>query len=115
MKNRLEAMVTGLKGALVEERLRADDAAAFVEELRVKYLGKKGEFSQVMGGVGKLPPEERKAAGEIANRIKTELEGLLAGAASQVDELKLERELKGPRIDVTLPGRGQPPGKRHPV
>ncbi len=115
MKDRLEAMVTGLKGALVEEQLRADNAVAFVEDQRVKYLGKKGELSQVMGGVGKLPAEERKSAGELANRIKGELEGLLTKAAAQVDELKLEKELTGPRIDITLPGRGHAPGKRHPV
>ncbi len=115
MKDKLEAMVTGLKGALLEETLRADNAAAFVEDQRVKYLGKKGEFSSVMGGVGKLPADERKAAGEIANRIKAELEGLLTRAASKVEELKLEKELKGARLDVTLPGRGRPPGKRHPV
>jgi phenylalanyl-tRNA synthetase alpha chain len=115
MKDRLEAMVKGLQGALVEEKLRADNAGAFVEDQRVKYLGKKGEFSQVMGGVGKLPAEERKAAGELANRIKAELEELLAKAAAQVGELQLQKELQGPRIDVTLPGRGRGLGKRHPV
>ncbi len=115
MKDRLEAMVQGLKAALVDERLRGDTASAFVEEQRVKYLGKKGEFSAVMGGVGKLPAEERKTAGELANRIKGELEGLLTKAAAQVDDLKLEKELQGPRIDITLPGRGGRLGTRHPV
>ena len=48
-----------------------------VEALRVRYLGKKGELSGVLGGMGKLPPEERKALGEVANQVKAEIEKLL--------------------------------------
>ena len=86
-----------------------------VDALRVKYLGKKGELSQVLGGMGKLPPDERRALGEAANAVKGELEALLAKAVERVEELALEAELKGPRLDVTLPGRGRRPGRRHPV
>jgi phenylalanyl-tRNA synthetase alpha chain len=86
-----------------------------VDALRVKYLGKKGELSAVLGGMGKLAPEERRALGEAANAVKAELETLLAKAVERVEELKLEQELKGPKIDVTLPGRGRTPGRRHPV
>ncbi|MEW5739126.1 MAG: phenylalanine--tRNA ligase subunit alpha [Myxococcota bacterium] len=86
-----------------------------VEALRVKYLGKKGELSAVLGGMGKLAPEERRALGEAANAVKAELEALLEKAVAKVEELKLEAELKGPKLDVTLPGRGRRPGRRHPV
>ena len=86
-----------------------------VEALRVKYLGKKGELSQVLGGMGKLPPEERRALGEVANTVKAELEALLGKAAQRAEDARLEQELRGPRLDVTLPGRGLSPGRRHPV
>ena len=48
-----------------------------VEELRIKYLGKKGELSAILGGMGKLPPDERRALGEVANRVKADIEGWL--------------------------------------
>jgi phenylalanyl-tRNA synthetase alpha chain len=86
-----------------------------VEALRVRYLGKKGELSGVLGGMGKLPPEERRALGEVANQVKAEIEKLLADAVHRVEEAALEAELRGPKLDVTLPGRAIPPGSRHPV
>jgi len=88
---------------------------AQVEELRVRYLGKKGELSTVLGGMGKLSPDERRKLGEVANSVKAELEGLLAEAAQRAEDFKLEAELRGPKLDVTLPGRSLPLGKRHPV
>jgi phenylalanyl-tRNA synthetase alpha chain len=107
-------MVVELTAALVDEqRLKA--GASYVEELRLRYLGKKGELAQVLGGMRDLPNDQRKAVGEVANKIKAKLEEMLSSALVRVEELKLEAELKGPRIDVTLPGRGRTPGKRHPV
>lgn len=88
---------------------------ARVEALRVKYLGKKGELSAVLGGMGKLAPEERRALGAVANRVKEELESLLGEALLRVEDARLEAELRGPRVDVTLPGRARPLGRRHPV
>ncbi len=86
-----------------------------VEALRVKYLGKKGELSAALGGMGKLQPDERRALGEVANQVKAELEALLARAVARAEEAKLEAELKGPKLDVTLPGRPLKLGRRHPV
>ncbi len=104
--------------ALAEEARRelsgAPDAGA-VETARVKYLGKKGELSKVLGGMGKLSPTERRALGEVANSVKDEVERLLADATGRVQDAALEAELHGPKLDVTLPGRGRPPGRRHPV
>jgi phenylalanyl-tRNA synthetase alpha chain len=88
---------------------------ARVEELRVRYLGKKGELSLVLGGMGKLAPEERRSLGETANVIKRELEALLVKAAERAEDATLEAELRGPPLDVTLPGRARAPGHRHPV
>jgi phenylalanyl-tRNA synthetase alpha chain len=86
-----------------------------VDAIRVKYLGKRGELAQVLGTLGKLPPDERRAIGEAANAVKAELELALSKAVERVAELALEAELRGPKIDVTLPGRGLRPGHRHPV
>lgn len=104
--------------SLADTAKRELDAATTpeaVDGLRVKYLGKKGEVAQALGNLGKLPPDERRALGEAANAVKAELEVALAKAVERAEELKLEAELKGPKLDVTLPGRGSKPGHRHPV
>ena len=104
--------------ALADTAKRELDAATTpeaVDALRVKYLGKKGEVAQALGNLGKLPPDERRALGEAANAVKAELEVALAKAVERAEELKLEAELRGPKLDVTLPGRGLKPGHRHPV
>lgn len=110
MQDRLQALADSAR-----REIGAASDTAKVEELRVKYLGKKGELSQVLGGMGKLPPEERRALGEIANRVKGEVEGLLAEAIRRAEDAQLESELRGPKVDVTLPGRVRLPGRRHPV
>jgi len=110
MRDRLEGLLTTAR----EEVGRAADASQ-VETLRVRYLGKKGELTQILGGMGKLSPEDRRAVGEVANRVKAELETLLAGAIRAVEQAALEAELAGPPLDVTLPGRGRLPGHRHLV
>jgi phenylalanyl-tRNA synthetase alpha chain len=110
MQERLKALADSARG----EISRAADPAR-VEELRVKYLGKKGELSTVLGGMGKLAPEERRALGEVANTVKAELEKLLADAILRAEDARLETELRGPKVDVTLPGRSRASGRRHPV
>ena len=110
MRDRLEALAETAKA---EIGAAADGPQ--VEALRVKYLGKKGELSKVLGGMGKLAPDERRSVGEIANRIKAEVEALLAQAVERAEANKLESELRGHKVDVTLPGRLIPPGHRHPV
>jgi phenylalanyl-tRNA synthetase alpha chain len=110
MQDRLNALLDTARS-----EIRAADEVARVEALRIKYLGKKGELSQVLGGMGKLPPDERRAVGERANRAKAEVEALLAEAAERAEANKLESELRGQKVDVTLPGRLIPPGHRHPV
>ncbi|MGV3624380.1 MAG: phenylalanine--tRNA ligase subunit alpha [Archangium sp.] len=110
MNERLAALAAAANSEL--ETAVTPDA---VEALRVKYLGKKGEIAAILGGMGKLAPEERRALGEKANAVKAELETKISAAINRVQELALEAELKGPRIDVTLPGRARRQGRRHPV
>ncbi len=110
IQERLEA----LREAARQEIAGAKDLVA-AEELRIKYLGKKGALSEILKVMGKLPPNERRAVGEGANALKAELETLLSGIAERFEAAKLERELKGAQLDVTLPGRRRPQGHVHPV
>jgi phenylalanyl-tRNA synthetase alpha chain len=110
MQDRLESLASKAR----EEIGRAQDASG-LEALRVRYLGKKGELSAVLGGMGKLAPDERRRVGEIANRVKAEVEGLLGEAQRRIARAALEAELQAPPIDVTLPGRMRRPGRRHVV
>ncbi len=110
MQDRLNALAQAAR-----TQLSTATTVAGVEELRVKYLGKKGELSAILGGMGKLAPDERRQVGEMANKVKGELEGLLFEATSRVGDLALAAELKGPKLDVTLPGRAISTGRRHPV
>jgi phenylalanyl-tRNA synthetase alpha chain len=87
-----------------------------LEDLRVRFLGKKGELSAVLRGMGALAAEERPRVGEVANRVRDEVEGLLGDARGRLEAAKLDAELQGPAIDVTLPPRRLlPRGHRHPV
>jgi phenylalanyl-tRNA synthetase alpha chain len=107
----LEALSRGARDAIA----RAGDEKA-LEELRVRFLGKKGELSAVLRGMGALAAEERPRVGEVANRVRDEVEGLLEGARRRLEAAKLEAELAGPPIDVTLPPRRlRPRGHRHPI
>jgi phenylalanyl-tRNA synthetase alpha chain len=104
----------------LSEAARKDVAAAgderALDELRVRFLGKKGELSAVLRGMGQLSAEERPRIGEVANRVRDEVEALLVAARERLAAAKLEAELQGPPIDVTLPGRQLlPRGHRHPI
>ena len=110
MQERLAGLIQAAQGELA-----AAVTLEAVEALRVKYLGKKGEIAAILSGMGKLPPEERKALGEKANAAKGELETTISSALTRVQELALEAELSGAKIDVTLPGRARRQGRRHPV
>ncbi len=110
MQERLAGLIQAAQGELA-----AAVTPDAVEALRVKYLGKKGEIAGILSGMGKLPPEERKALGEKANAAKNELETKISAALTRVQELALEAELSGAKIDVTLPGRALRQGRRHPV
>jgi phenylalanyl-tRNA synthetase alpha chain len=85
-----------------------------VEDLRVSYLGKKGKLSQLLRQMGKLPPEQRPQVGQVANKVKAQISGLLEAGQSRIQEEARNAEL-AERLDVTLPGRGHLRGKLHPL
>ncbi|MDX1735167.1 MAG: phenylalanine--tRNA ligase subunit alpha [Halioglobus sp.] len=86
-----------------------------LERLRVDYLGKKGQITALLKGLGKLSPEERPAAGAKINVVKQELQDLIGARKSELEGAAVEARLAGETIDVTLPGRGQSTGGIHPV
>jgi phenylalanyl-tRNA synthetase alpha chain len=102
--------------ALKAEALAAIAAAADtsgIQELRVKYLGKKGALTAVLSGLGKLPAEERPVMGALANEIKNEVAGALAAREAELAERELAARLEAERIDISLPGTPAPRGYLH--
>ncbi|MBI5067446.1 MAG: phenylalanine--tRNA ligase subunit alpha [Deltaproteobacteria bacterium] len=109
------AQLESLSQAAARDIAAASDEKA-LEELRVRFLGKKGELSAVLRGMGALAAEERPKVGEVANRVRDQVESLLDGARERLAGARLEAELAGPPIDVTLAGRRPlPRGHRHPL
>lgn len=85
------------------------------EEIRIKFLGKKGELTQILRGMGKLSPEERKETGQIANKVRAEIEGLLSEKFEQIKEEAKKARFKTEKIDVTEPGKPLNLGVKHPL
>ncbi|ARS49373.1 MULTISPECIES: phenylalanine--tRNA ligase subunit alpha [Pseudomonadaceae] len=104
--------------ALVSQALEAvqqsEDVNA-LEQLRVQYLGKKGELTALMQTLGKLSAEERPQAGALINTAKNQVQDALNARKSVLEQALLAEKLASERIDVTLPGRGQTSGGLHPV
>jgi phenylalanyl-tRNA synthetase alpha chain len=102
--------------AEAEGAIAAAGSSAELEELRVRYLGRKAELTQALRSVGQLPPEERGPAGKAANQIKQALEATLERRIAELEASELDRRLAEDRIDVTLPGDPpRPPGHLHLV
>src|SRR3954454_6598828 len=91
-------------------------APSQLEDLRVRYLGRKSELTGVLRGIRDLPPEQRGPVGQAANEVRQTLEAQIAERESALQNADLERRLTEDRIDVTLPGDPpQPPGYLHLV
>ncbi|ARU88926.1 phenylalanine--tRNA ligase subunit alpha [Pseudomonas sp. M30-35] len=97
------------------EAVRNTDDVNALEQLRVHYLGKKGELTQVMKTLGSLSAEERPQAGALINAAKERVQEALSSRKDVLENAALSAKLAAERIDVTLPGRGQTSGGLHPV
>lgn len=95
--------------------IQAAQSVAALDELRVRYLGKKGQVTALLKELGGLPAEERPAAGERINQAKKTLADDIEAQRQQLQKAALEARLAEEEIDVTLPGRGQRQGGLHPV
>ncbi|QKX18596.1 phenylalanine--tRNA ligase subunit alpha [Microbulbifer sp. YPW1] len=97
--------------ALVED---ASDLAA-LDQVRVDYLGKKGQITALLKSLGKLSAEERPAAGAKINEAKQQVQAAINSRREAMEKAAIEEKLAKETIDVTLPGRGEDQGSMHPI
>ncbi len=88
---------------------------ADLDALRIKYLGKKGELTAVLRGMGALSPEERPIVGQIANEVRATIEAALEKKAAEQKERALEKQLRDEQLDVTIRGTAPRVGHSHPL
>ncbi|HZO23905.1 MAG TPA: phenylalanine--tRNA ligase subunit alpha, partial [Steroidobacteraceae bacterium] len=86
-----------------------------LDEVRVRWLGKKGVLTEQLKALGTLPAAERPAAGQRINDAKQGVQGALDARRTALESAEVDRQLAAGRLDVTLPGRGEERGGLHPV
>ena len=106
--------ISRLKNLAVSEIQSATNAKE-LDEVRVKYLGKKGELTSILRSMGSLAPEERPVIGGKVNEARDELEALIKAGEEKFAKLELERKLKEETIDITLPSTKVKRGSKHPL
>jgi phenylalanyl-tRNA synthetase alpha chain len=110
----LEAQLTTLRDE-AQQAIAAITTLEQLEQLRIKYLGKKGSLPQVLGGMGKLDATERPRIGAIANEVKEALQTDLDQKKAILQSAQIEAQLEAEAIDVTMPGVFRPQGHAHPL
>ncbi|MCF0154198.1 MAG: phenylalanine--tRNA ligase subunit alpha [Veillonella sp.] len=93
----------------------AADTQDSLQEVRVKYLGKKGEITSLLKGLGKLSPEERPKMGAMVNEVRVAVEEAIEASKTEMERIELEHKLASEEIDITLPGRKPAMGHIHPL
>ena len=107
-----------LMQSLREAAIRAISETADMETLeaqRVRYLGKKGELTAILRRMGSLSAEERPVMGQMANRVRAEIETALEERREELSKKLMERKLETEAVDVTLPAKRQQLGHKHPM
>lgn len=92
----------------------AQDSKA-LEELRVKYLGKKGELTAILKQMGGLSADERPKVGQLANEVRATIETMIAEKGTALKAAMLDKRLELESLDVTIPGKSAPIGRAHPL
>lgn len=106
--------IENIRNNAVKEIEIASDAKE-LELLRVKYLGKKGELTDILRGMGSLSPEERPIVGGLVNVVKAELEEMIGKKEIDFEKAELKRKLEEEKIDITLPSTKIKRGSKHPL
>ncbi len=112
--NDLEAQLLALQQE-GEKAISAATTLESLEELRVSYLGKKGQMGTLLRSMGKLSAEERPKIGAIANTVKEALQASLDKQRNALESAKIQAQLESESLDVTMPGIYRPQGKIHPI
>ncbi|WP_346898139.1 phenylalanine--tRNA ligase subunit alpha [Clostridium sp. UBA7503] len=110
MKEQLEQ----IKKVALEQLSQVTDKAE-LENIRVKYLGKKGELTAILRGMGKLSAEERPVVGKIANEVREEIESAIDTKVVAIRSAEKTEKLNSEVIDISMPGKKQTMGKKHPL
>ena len=110
MKEKLEQIKIS-----VTEALKAAEDLNSLEDIRIKYMGKKGELTAVLKGMGQLTPEERPIIGALANEIRQTLEKKIDEKKTAIEAALEEKKLAEEVIDITMPGKRNDEGKLHPM
>jgi len=110
LESKLDQLHSDALGAIAEA-----DSLDALDKLRVRFLGKKGELSVVLKGMGKLDAGDRPRIGSRANEVKTALQSALDESKTGMEKAALEAQLASETIDVTMPGDYRPEGRRHPL
>ena len=102
-------------------RVKAEDEISKIEtihdlnEVKVKVLGKKGKLTEILRGMGSLTPEERPVIGNLVNKVRDEIEGLITSKETELKKKELQEKLQSEKIDVTLPATKVKRGSKHPL
>ncbi len=110
----MKEQLTKIKAEALSALEAAKDSAA-LEELRVKYLGKKGELTGLLKQMGGLSAEERPKMGQLVNAVKANLESALEAQAEKLETAAMAAKLKLETVDVTIPGKTPSLGHKHPM
>ena len=106
----MQEKLLAIKEAAFNEIATAENSGA-LEEIRVKYLGKKGELTTILRGMGSLSPEERPVVGKLVNEAKGEVEAKLEEVGTAIKTKEKNAKLASEVIDISLPGKKQVIGK----
>ena len=111
----MEDKIEQLKAQAAEAIKNAAGNLSELDDIRVKFLGKKGEFTTILRGMGALAKEDRPKVGKIVNEAKAEIAALIQQKNEELKAREMQARLEREKIDVTLPGRQQPLGHLHPL
>lgn len=110
MKHQLESIRKSIENDLKNTKTNQD-----LENIRIKYLGKKGELTSILKQMGKLSAEERPIIGKLANEVRSSIEQKLKEQLKKIKSIENTKKLEAEKIDVTLPGKRRFLGHKHPL
>ena len=107
----MKEMLNQIRATALDKIAAGED----LEQIRIQYLGKKGELTAVLRGMGKLSAEERPVIGQLANQVRADIEAAIAEKAEALKAGALAEQLKAEKLDVTMPGKTARVGHVHPL
>lgn len=110
----MKEQIENIKKSALEEIKNANDEKV-LNDVKVKYLGKKGELTLILRGMGGLSPEERPVIGSLVNEVRDEIENLIEEREKEFKTAEIKRKLEHEKIDVTMPGKKINLGSVHPI